>query len=24
MFTEGLDTPDLKEAKVLLEQLGGG
>ena len=23
-FTEGFDTPDLKEAKALLEELGGG
>jgi hypothetical protein len=22
-FTEGFDTPDLKDAKVLLEELGG-
>ena len=22
-FTEGLDTPDLKDAKALLDQLGG-
>jgi predicted ATPase len=23
-FTEGFDTPDLKEAKALLDELGGG
>jgi predicted ATPase len=23
-FTEGFETPDLKDAKVLLDELGGG
>jgi len=23
-FTEGFETPDLKEAKALLDELGGG